>query len=181
MFFFQFVNLCFYSPSHVFGANLAHLRVPLKDVQRISLLNLEPPCVPLFDSSLFSIFFLRRENTLCICQYNEAKPTFTRVGPPKTTERETKKKKKKNSEQEWWQHRSEANRTKTSKEKTRRKRQAWRKNNVKRGRIEERNDQKWKQGGLEQGMAGNWLEGTKQERRMERGKKENTRETKRQC
>ena len=63
-------------------------------------------------------------------------------------------------------------------EKERRKRQAWSKNCVKRGRIEERNDQKWKQGGLEKGMAGNWLEGTKQERRKERGNKDKAKETK---
>ena len=32
-------------------------------------------------------------------------------------------------------------------------------NIMQRGELEERNDQKWKQGGLEKGMARNWLEG----------------------
>ena len=54
------------------------------------------------------------------------------------------------------------------------------KSSVKRGRIEERKDQERKQGGLEKEVGANWMEGTNQERRMERGKKEDTKETKRQ-
>ena len=81
----------------------------------------------------------------------------------------------------WEQEQSEAPQTKTNKKKTRRKNQPCRKkNSVKRGRIEERNDQERKQGGLEKEMGANWMEGTKQERRMERGKKEDTKKTKRQ-
>ena len=104
----------------------------------------------------------------------ETKTTFATFAQPKTTEKKTKNTTP--SDEKRWQQQSEENQTKTN---TKRKEgNAKPENNgVQKGRIEERNDLTWKQGGLEKGMAGNWLERTKQKRRKERGNKDKAKET----
>ena len=100
------------------------------------------------------------------------------MAQPKTTETETKSKIP-NDEKKG----DNNSHKKTTQKLTRKKKEGNVKpenQSVQRGRIEERNDQKWKQGGLEKGMAKNWLEGPKQKPRKERGNKEKTRETKRE-
>ena len=107
------------------------------------------------------------------------KSTFAGVGPPNTPERETEQKspsERKNGNNNSEKHPKPKPTRKNKKEES----TMPSKNSVKKGRIEERKDQERKQGGLEKEVGANWMEGTKQERKMERGKKEDTRETKRQ-
>ena len=105
----------------------------------------------------------------------ETKTTFATFAQPKATERETK-----NTTPSDEKKVTTTVRRKQSKTKTKRKEgNAKPENNcLQRGRIEERNDLKWKQGGLEKGMARNWLEGTKQKWRKARGNKDKTKKTK---
>ena len=76
--------------------------------------------------------------------------------------------------------RSTPNQNQQEKKKEGRDNHAEKKGVVRKKEQKSQNDQEQKQGGLEKEVRANWMEGTNQERRMERGKKEDTRETKRQ-